>query len=51
MSNKKIDYEYRRKVVVQIMDSLVGRLNQTDPSEKDKLNWILKFINVFTKGF
>jgi hypothetical protein len=33
------------------MDSLVQRLAQTPQQDKDKLSWLLKFINVFTKGF
>jgi hypothetical protein len=51
VSNKKIDHEYRRKVVTQMMETLVGRLAQCQPHEKDKIVWILKFLNVFTKGF
>jgi hypothetical protein len=33
------------------MDSLVGRLTMTPNTDKDKISWFLKFINVFTKGF
>lgn len=51
VSNKKIDYEFRRKVVVQVLNSLITNLQQCQAHEKDKITWVLKFLNVFTKGF
>ena len=43
--------DYRYKVIQQILESLFSRLITCPPADKDRLVWILKFINVFTKGF
>ena len=51
VSNKKVDHEYRRKVVIQMMENMSARITACSPLEKDKIQWLVKFINVFTKGF
>jgi hypothetical protein len=34
-----------------MMDNLSARINACTPLEKDKIQWLVKFLNVFTKGF
>lgn len=50
-SHKYVEFEYRRKICLQIMDNLMNKLGACDPNDRERVDWNIKYITVFTKGF